>query len=300
MAALDWFIVVLFLFCLIGIVIWVVKHKKDNTRVTFHYSGTTAVVDQEAEYYPFGAMFTQNNLDKNVYLYNGKELNNEFFEKYDYGARMYDPTIGRWSTPDPLAEKYRRWSPYNFCMNNPSRFLDPDGMGPGDLFGTRNGAAIDWGHTYNGVSIRKHQEFGSVIYSVVKEGKTFYSYTEKATSKESDKTTVGKAPDGTTPESTIHSHGGYDKDKLNNDFSQVDIDNSVTRQLDTYVATPDGTLLEHDYKSDPSDENVIATDLPFDANDPSAQISHKPEEVEARQRQQQQEKQQEDQKKKQP
>ena len=45
---------------------------------------------------------------------------------------MYDPAIGRFSTMDPLAEKYYSVSPYVYCLNNPTRFIDPDGMEPLD------------------------------------------------------------------------------------------------------------------------------------------------------------------------
>lgn len=46
---------------------------------------------------------------------------------YDFGARMYDPRIGRWLALDEKSNKYPGWSPYNFSLNSPIGVMDPDG-----------------------------------------------------------------------------------------------------------------------------------------------------------------------------
>jgi len=91
-----------------------------------YYSNSIILI---TDYYPFGLELQEINASDNLQLYNSKELQTDAkLWWYDYGARFYDPVLGRWHSVDPMAETSRRWSPYTYCMNNPIRFIDPDGM----------------------------------------------------------------------------------------------------------------------------------------------------------------------------
>lgn len=116
---------------------------------------------EENNYYPFGMLqkgynivvSSNGNSSAQKYKYNGKELNDELgLDWYDYGARNYNASLGRWMNIDPLAEKYYSYSTYNYTLNNPIIYIDPDGRSvkdwyidakTGQLLGTDGAASND-------------------------------------------------------------------------------------------------------------------------------------------------------------
>ncbi|MFC4476477.1 RHS repeat-associated core domain-containing protein [Flavobacterium chungangensis] len=106
-------------------------YHPDHLGSSSYISNLDGEVVQHIEYVPFGEVFLE---EKNAkwntpYLFTSKELDRET-GLYYFGARYQDPKLGVWLSVDPQAQKSLNWSPYNYCFNNPIKFIDPDGEYP--------------------------------------------------------------------------------------------------------------------------------------------------------------------------
>lgn len=110
---------------------YTLKDNLGNARVNFQANGSAVSYLEDFHYYPFG--MTMEGIGSTAavsykYRYNGKELNEDFgLNLYNYGARWYDPTVGRWSNVDPFTEQKSWVAPYSYVQNNPITRIDPNG-----------------------------------------------------------------------------------------------------------------------------------------------------------------------------
>ena len=253
------------------------KDHQGNNRVVISQSGT---VEETSHYYPFGGVFASAG-NVQPYKYNGKELDTKKgLNWYDYGARHYDAALGRFTTNDPLAEKYYSMSPYTYCADNPVKFIDPNGMeyAPGDLFKTKRAAAKDWGMYYNGASIIRKREMGSSIYEVKQKGK-LKGYSYSAANEGEHSVSISLPPNGERFVGSIHSHGDADAEHINNKFSKADIKYIEKTKENGYLATPSGDLLEYNPYSKKT--SIVTSDLPSDPKDPKRKNNINPKDIPA-------------------
>jgi len=169
------------------IVDYFLKDHLGNVRlVVTDQAGVYSPVLEETHYYPFGLTMygissqQSNPTLTNKQLYNGKELQSDLgLDQYDYGARFYDPQIGRWHTGDPKADISRKWSPYNYAFDNPLRFIDPDGMAPEDWF--RYNDSHGQSHTVWSNNVSSQGDVDAIAKSGGKDKSTNYVAMQDAT-----------------------------------------------------------------------------------------------------------------------
>ena len=102
-----------------------VKDHLGNNRLVTDATGT---ILQTNHYDPYGESLSDGAAadSGNPYKYGGKEYDDKALA-YDFGARHFTTSIPRWTTIDPMAEKYYSISPYAYCAGNPMNSIDPDG-----------------------------------------------------------------------------------------------------------------------------------------------------------------------------
>jgi RHS repeat-associated protein len=115
------------------------KDHLGNVRLSYqdinnNGSVTSSEIKEENNYYPFGLEhkgYGPASTSNHPYKFGGKEFNQELgLDWYDYGARNYDPAVGRWFNVDPLAELMDSESTYSYALNNPIYYRDTAGQSP--------------------------------------------------------------------------------------------------------------------------------------------------------------------------
>ncbi len=117
----------------------------------------TGVEKFRAQYDPWGVQVVNRNDINFARGYCGHEMLNDF-QLINMNGRMYDPVLGRFLSPDNYVQmptSAQGFNRYSYCLNNPLKYIDPDGEFVFSLFLGPVGAVIDaacWGAVIGGAS----------------------------------------------------------------------------------------------------------------------------------------------------
>ncbi|MBI2863966.1 MAG: RHS repeat-associated core domain-containing protein [Chloroflexi bacterium] len=107
-----------------GTLSYIFSDHLGGTSVTLNASsGVTSTVT----YFPFGS--TRAGSVPTDYGFTGQR-NDSSSGLMDYGARRYDPSLGRFISPDAIVSSLNNpqdFNRYSYAENNPTRFIDPSG-----------------------------------------------------------------------------------------------------------------------------------------------------------------------------
>ena len=103
-------------------------YHSDHLGSTSYITDDHANITQYDAYLPYGELLVDehSSSEKLPYKFNGKQFDEET-GLYYYGARYMDPKISMWLGVDPLMEKYPNVTGYCYTMDNPIKFIDPNG-----------------------------------------------------------------------------------------------------------------------------------------------------------------------------
>lgn len=109
--------------------------QQGNVRAVFDDDGK---VEQYLTYDALGNIIPElcGNVGFQPYAFNGKENDRTFgVNLHNFGYRMYDSSLGRWTSVDRKSEDYLSTTPYAFCLNNFVNGIDLFGL---DYWSTSN------------------------------------------------------------------------------------------------------------------------------------------------------------------
>ena len=209
---------------------WTLYYQQDHEGSVTHLTNASGAVIEKYRYDAFGAPTIYNGSGtqlsssayNNRFLFTGREYA-ATFSFYEYRARAYNPTLGRFMSEDPKLFVHRMeygtapadWSfsahpddaefnLFRYCGNEPLDFTDPMGLDSGP-FQDADSAYRYLHGTLNSLSIKENVEFRTLVYR----NASGEIWTNKTAVGSSHKVAPNQIPDNAKLLGDHHTHGGY-------------------------------------------------------------------------------------------